>query len=207
MNLRAGDVLLSYKEPPKTWWPPRVWLERFGHWRLRRYCQKLYPHGDIRYDHVRLVCGPVLSDNPDRILGFEFTFPHAGFFWFSADAHHWMYDPNYSKLFRPKDEILDPAFATMSETMRARLLHKACLRWDGTLYDVGQLIDIELGTHGLFDWGRRYKICSVGARIIQESPSILRKPLFPEVEVERTPPCSWANSNKFGAISWPIVAT
>jgi len=199
MNLLPGDVLLSYKDPGKDLWPPSEILNRIGHHLLLHYGNKLYPGGDNRYDHVRLVCGPIYGDAPKLVLGFEFTYPAARFFWFPEDPDHWMFGASYSKLFRPKDEALTDSFRELSIPMRARRMHQRCLPWDGTLYDVGQLLDINFGFHRFFDLGSRRKPCSVGARIVQESGGVLLSNLFPEVKVEKTPPCSWANSKLFGA--------
>lgn len=201
IQLEPGDVLLSWKQPEHTLWPPRNVLERFGHWRLRKYGEHLYPSGDVCYDHVRLVCGPIFEDTPHMILGFEFTFPAARFFWFPEDPEHWMYGSSYSKPFRPNESAMTGEFRKMSPVARARRLHQKCLVWNGTPYDLGQLFDIGLGLDKVFDFGRGYNVCSSGGRVVHEGGGVLIPNLFPEVKRHKTPPCSWINSSLFEAVA------
>jgi hypothetical protein len=198
--LMPGDVLLSWKQPEHALWPPRALLERFGHWRLRKYGEKLYPSGDVRYDHVRIVCGAIYPDAPRMILGFEFTQPSARFFWFPEDPEHWMYGAEYSKLFRPTEQAMTSEFKSENIAMQARKMFVKCLPWNGSLYDVGQLLDINFNLHRFFDLGKRNHVCSSGARAVLEGGGVLIPNLFPEVKLNKTPPCSFANSKFFEAV-------
>lgn len=198
--LMPGDVLLSWKQPEHALWPPRALLNRYGHWRLRKYGEKLYPSGDVRYDHVRIVCGAIYPDAPRMILGFEFTQPSARFFWFPEDPGHWMYGAEYSKLFRPTEQAMTPEFRSLNISQQARKMFVKCIPWNGSLYDVGQLLDINFDLHRFFDLGKRNHVCSSGARAVLEGGGVLIPNLFPEVKLNKTPPCSFANSKFFEAV-------
>lgn len=178
-ELAPGDVILSYKRPPEGLWPPSRILNRFFHKQLIRYSRKIYPAGDVMFDHVRLFVG-----HYDRPIGFEFTAPAARF----IEIQPWMLDSAYSKVFRLKRGVILPY-----------TIQGTCLEYDGTLYDFGQLIDTALGLDRFFDWSKKSRYCSAGARRVLERVTKI-KPLFPEVKLEKTPPCSFANSPLFGRI-------
>lgn len=108
-----------------------------------------------------------------------------------------MYDSGYSRLFRPVEAAMTNEFREMNLTRRARRVFEKCLPWNGSLYDVGQLLDTHFGLHRFFDFGARYHYCSSGARAVLEGGGVLIPDLFPEVRLEKTPPCSFANSPYF----------
>lgn len=175
-DMRPLDYSISYA-PPEGWWPPGQGLRQIGYWRLRCYGRRIYGHdGVVDKDHVRVYVG-LIDGVP---IGFEFTNPAARFFvW-----REWMNVMPYANIMRRS------TFPDIS----AKEVFNACLPYDGTLYDLGQLLDIDLGTK-LFDFGKKQKVCSAGGRVIGES--ILKETFFPEVKVERTPPCSWMNSDNW----------
>lgn len=175
-DLKPLDYCISYK-PPEGWWPPDDAIRQIVYWRLRGYGRKIYgPDAYVEKDHVRIYVG-IVKGVP---LGFEFTSPAARFF----EWEEWMNDQPYAHIMRR---------ATMPD-IKACDVFRTCLPYDGTPYDLGQLVDISLGTR-LFDFGKKLKVCSVGGRIIGEP--LLDETFFPEVEVERTPPCSWMNSSNW----------
>ncbi len=184
--LRPMDVILSYKRIPQAWWPVKdAWwwpptrpFEVVADASILKYGRKLYPNGDIRYNHVRLYLGAA-EDIP---LIFEFTFPAARI----ARLEPWMIQAPYGNVFR---------YTGPCHRLPVPGLLATCLPYIGTLYDLGQLVDIGLGRR-IFDFGKDNMVCSVGVRKIIET--IVGVPeLFPNVALDRTPPCSFANSPHF----------
>lgn len=192
MILKPGDIIVSYKKPKSFIWPPIIsTLNCLFHYILFLKGKHLYPNGiGHNKDHVR---GTVNQDTT-----FEFTYPRARYQEFSD----WMVAQGYATVVS-----LDfPVWNELPEEEKARLIKEQTDRWEGTAYDVGQLVDIWIGWHRVFDFSKRRKVCSVGWRIIFETilSNLLSEQnfpvkvnLFPEVEVEKTLPCCFLNSRWF----------
>lgn len=188
MILKAGDIIVSYKKPKSCIWPPIIsTLNCLFHYLLYQKGKHLYPQGiGHNKDHVR---GAVADQT------FEFTYPKARY----QPFKDWMIAKDYAIVV----SLYFPIWNELPEEEKIRLIKEQTDRWEGTAYDVGQLVDIWIGWHRVFDFSKRRKVCSVGWRIIFETilSNLTNEEvnLFPEVDVEKTLPCSFLNSEWFVA--------
>lgn len=177
-DLRPGDIIVSKKTAP--WYRPDKHLFQ---WLIREHSLDIYGKECIfpDADHVRIVCGNILETK----WVFHWTKPTATF----DPAKDWMLDPDYAMIFRHK-HAWQPTGVWLNNAL------PDC----GSIYDFGQLLDMAMGFKRFFDFGRKLYVCSVGARVLSEA--VLEAPsLFPEVDVQKTPPCSWANSDMFECVN------
>lgn len=169
-NLLPGDVVLSFKKPSNL-------FETIAHSAIQRYQEKLYPNGNNIYNHIRVVLGTYIqpkSHTPFTLL-FEWTKPVSRV----VALESWMLDSTYAHIYRSD-------FSSIFEY--ANPIYYALVQ-SGKLYDFLQLIGVGLNWKiGL----KNREHCSSGARKLLENYT--GTTLFPEVEVWRTPPSSWANS-------------
>ena len=169
-NLLPGDVVLSFKKPFNL-------FEAIAHKAIQRYQEKLYPNGNNVYNHIRVVLGTYIqpvSEIPLTLL-FEWTKPVSRV----VALESWMLDSTYAHVYRSN---YAPYWAHTNPIYYA-------LAHSGKLYDFFQLIGVGLNWKiGL----KNREHCSSGARKLLEN--YVGSNLFPEVEVWRTPPSSWANS-------------
>jgi hypothetical protein len=183
IKLKCGDVILSYKKAPK-WNLVQQFFDRkienkayskYGH-----YCK--FAHAN----HVRIYLG---KDRYGKEWAFEYTFPTAKF----TEFQPWMVDPNYGQVYRTKkDYIID-----------GNEMFSICIGQAGSLYDLGQLFDMWLGFNRFFDFGRSNRVCSTGVRWLLEE--VIRVNLFPDISLNKTLPCTFANSNEFERIAFALI--
>lgn len=187
-DLYPMDVLISRKWEEK-WWPPSTWPTQVFQAGVYCYGKNLYKgqlwneasREFLKSTHARIYVGEVSGVE----LGFDFTWPSAHFF----EWKDWMEDPEYGAFFRHLE---------FGGKITAEKVFQTCLPHDGKMYDIGDLLDTALGIR-FFNFGDDNYYCSAGARRVVED--ITGEELFPEVKIDKTPPCSWAFSP-----SWKQVA-
>lgn len=168
IEYKPGDLILSYKAPNK-------WnlIARFFNWKVKRHAIKTFGEDCIfpECNHVRIVVGKV----GDPSWGFHWTAPTARF----CKIEPWMSDPEYSMVMTDKRGPLDPDD-----------LMNVCLEHDGSIYDIGDLIDTGFSLPFSFNFGKKNFFCSGGAFMLRK----LMGRIDPcPTAVERVPPCLWAN--------------
>jgi hypothetical protein len=102
---------------------------------------------------------------------------------------HWRVKRNSKRIYGPnckyprrKEEIMPSA----------ELWDNLFVEFAGDLYNLGKLFDIEFGFKRFFSFGRKLYVCSSGQRMAEEFLLGIDN-IFPEVPLDKTPPCSWAN--------------
>ena len=181
-DLKPMDVLISRKWEER-WWPPSAIGTQIFQGCVYMYGKRLYKKqlplikstviDFLKSTHARL--------NIDGKIGFDFNWPKARYF----DWEHWMSDPEYGTFFRHK---------RFGGQVTSDEVYDACLPFEGKIYDVGDLLDTMFGIN-FFSFGKDNYFCSAGARRVVED--ITGEVQFPEVDVDKTPPCSWAFSDKW----------
>jgi hypothetical protein len=169
-ELRPLDVICSWKKSKGLFGP-------LFDWGILRAGRKQYPLGNVRYNHVRISLGLIGGVQ----TGFSFEWPAAHF----VRIEPWMIEPTYGHVFRRKN-----GWDGIDDVLRCRAFD-TCLPYDGAIYDLGELLD-EIAPGSPFDFGKRNRVCSTGARVIQEKAG--RVKLFPEIGDKITLPCAWPNS-------------
>lgn len=169
-DLKPGDLILSRKHV-SFWQHPVQW---FFHWRVKCNSKRIYgPNCEYPYmNHARRVT------KVDIPWFFHWTFPCSHF----GTVKPWMLDPEYALVFRRKEEIIPSA----------ELWDNLFVEFAGDLYNLGKLFDIEFGFKRFFSFGRKLYVCSSGQRMVEEFLLGIDN-IFPEVPLDKTPPCSWAN--------------
>lgn len=169
-DLKPGDLILSRKRV-SFWKHPIQW---FFNWRVKCFSKRKYgPNCKLpELTHARRVERVTLP------RFFHWTFPCAH----SGETEPWMLDPEYALVFRRKEEIMP------SEDMWDNLF----VKFAGDLYNLGKLFDMEFGFKRFFSFGRKLYVCSSGQRMAEEFLLGINN-IFPEVSLDKTPPCSWAN--------------
>ncbi len=181
LPLLPGDVILTWREPGggfKEFW------NRYFHRELMRLSRKRYPgalDNELKADHVRLC----VESDADRCIGFEFTGPAARHFYVTQEMLKWpglrVYRPRFS-LNKLQHSIMD-----------------ASMRYDGTLYDLGELIAFRWPWLHKLDFGSRNRVCSTGARLLL-SHSLWRD-VLPGIPERKTLPCDFAMHADFFRIN------
>jgi hypothetical protein len=175
-DLLPGDIIICRKK--LHWWQI---LKRFFRWRVKRFSIKtmgkecVFPDAD----HVKVVQGLIR----DLSTGFHWTAPASTFMF----LEEYNVDPSYALVFRRKHTVPN-----------ADALYAFCLKHAGMLYNLGMLLDMEMGFKRFFSFGRRHYVCSVGARVADEVASgsletSVKQIAIKKIPYEETPPCLWAN--------------
>lgn len=193
-NLQPLDILLSWKEPSHTL---TGILNRFFHAELVRKGRKRYPlasMAQLRKDHARIIHH---SSFPGTLYpqpqGFEFTMPAARHFALTREMQAWT---NYWSVYRPNLDVLwpdHPDSVSISE-----MVWDATLKFDGTLYDMGELIGFKWPWLHKLDFGSKNRVCSTGARLILQR--VIGCDVFPGIPLNKTLPCDFACSSNFTLI-------
>lgn len=167
-ELAPGDIVLSYKKPD-AWNLPG----RFFNWKVKRHALNVFGEDCVfpECNHVRIIVGIVGG----HTWGFHWTAPTAQFF----KAEEWLVDPAYSMVMRDKRGPLDTS-----------ALMNACVDHDGSVYDIGDLIDVGFHLPFSLDFGKNNYFCSAGVLMIRE---FMGRHDPCKTSVERVPPCNWAN--------------
>ena len=90
-----------------------------------------------------------------------------------------MSSPEYSMVMRDKRGSL-PADGTMN----------VCVKFDGDIYDIGDLVDTGFKLPFNLNFGPNHYFCSAGAYVVRELMGVVDP--RPTAK-ERIPPCNWAN--------------
>lgn len=189
-DLRTGDIIVSYKKP--EWWN---FVKKFFNWRVRKYSQRVlgkncvFPHAT----HDR-----VIEDKIHGIVtGFHWTDPCST----PCEITDDLVDPSYALVYRKKKGPLNP-----------ERLYAFCLKHSGMLYDLGELVDMDLGIR-LFGFGRNHYVCATGVRAAVEAAdgpldAAILAVSSEIIPFEKTPPCIWANlPDIYECINKPSQAT
>jgi hypothetical protein len=181
-GLKPLDVIVSYKKPASGNWPlSRILMRAFDN-ALLDYGKDLYPHGEIMANHTRIYVGEYPLP-----MSFEFTTPAPRFDILTPD----LLIPPYATICRLHNIGDDPEIS--------KKIIRACAPLQRYVYDIGQLLGMKYRFLRWLDLGRKNMVCSVGVRKIIEDVTGI-KPLFGEVTLGKTPPCSFLNSNDFDII-------
>ena len=169
-DLKPGDIIISRKYV-SFWKHPFQW---FFNWRVKCYSKRIYGPGCKFPDstHARRVSRISLP------WFFHWTFPCSHF----GEVETWMLDPEYALVLRRKEDIMPSSY--MWETL--------FIKFAGDLYNLGKLFDIEFNFKRFFSFGKNLYQCSSGQRMAEEYLLGINA-IFPEVPIDKTPPCSWIN--------------
>lgn len=177
-DLKPGDIIISRKYV-SFWKHPIQW---FFNWRVKCYSKKIYgPDCKLSGStHARRASTQSLTRISHWTFPwfFHWTFPCAHF----GEIETWMLDPEYALVFRRKEEIMPSA----------DMWQNFFVQFAGNLYNLGKLFDMEFGFKRFFSFGKNHYVCSSGQRMAEESLLGIKN-IFPEVSLDKTPPCSWAN--------------
>lgn len=166
-DLRPGDIIMSYKAAGKI-----DYIGKFFDWRVREYAKEtlgsdcLFPEAN----HARVVAGV----NDGLVWAFHWTSPTARF----CKVEEWMVDPSYACVARLKGKFTGTS-----------VLMNECLKYEGDTYNLGGLLDMDLGFKRFFSFGPNHYVCSTGVRVIHRDALGVEFPM----PVTETPPCFWAN--------------
>jgi hypothetical protein len=199
-DLQPLDTIISYKPIPREWWPPKnAWwwpptriLEHIADWSIIEYGISLYgEEADVEYNHVRMYIGRFYTteNGPGNHQG---RYVHLELEWTSPCARivemkDWMIDPEYGGGQAGVYRYTGPR---KREFSGMDILVEFLSRYEGKLYDFGQLIAIATGLE-FFDFGKDHNTCSVGSRKMAEK--MVGVNMDHTLDVERTPPCWYAN--------------
>lgn len=167
-ELYPGDIIESYKKPDD--WD---FQKQFFNWKIKRHSLNVFGQDCVfpECNHVRIIVGTTGGVT----WGFHWTAPTARFF----RAEEWMVDPSYSMVMRDRRGPLEPCH-----------LMNACLDHDGSIYDIGDLIDTGFKLPFSLNFGRNNYFCSAGVYMIRE---FMGRHDPCKTLVERVPPCNWSN--------------
>lgn len=209
---KPGTVLVSSKPPESCVWPPVVsTIKCLFRYFLKCKGKRKYPNGwGWEADHCRIYIGPVFGQIAEAVgvpdgtpVVFEFTSPVAKF----SPYEPWMIESPYCLAHMELNPQLIPTWhpfhpsAELSDELKAQMLYDEFAVFAGTGYDFGQLIDIWIGWDRVFDFGKKQKVCSVGIRVVLDE--FFGFPTMPEINKEKTLPCSFINSPFWNeAIGW-----
>lgn len=173
-ELKVGDTIISKK---KTKWYQL--LNRFFNWRIKVKAIKFFGKDVIfpSANHTRKVVA-IFNDTP---IIFHWTFPVAKF----SIVKPWMLDSNYSIVTRYK----------LNETNQDEWL-LASIPHDGTGYDVGELLDIELGFKRFFGVHKKH-VCSTGCALLDVNVLGVQF----GIPIRKVLPCMWANDKDFEIVN------
>lgn len=199
-QLLPMDILTTNVTSP--WWPPKETIQAvFSHVLYARQWLS-YPGKFVKCNHNRIYIGFIsletikicIPDYYDEFkshanyenqveLVFHFTNPRARFCVFQP----WMVDPEVSKISRYS---ANPLFRiSASEVLYA------CICYDKTPYDYGQLLDMAFGLSCVFDFSRKWKVCSAGVRAIADL--LAQEYTIPGIDPEKTMPCAFVNASTY----------
>lgn len=209
MTLQMLDMIVSYKEPSGL-------LPTLADKAILRYQHKLYPNGNVNFNHVRVYIGEYTCvGHAAKIpLVFEWTSPVSRI----MPLRMWMLDPEYSWVMRHNAIKLEEGAFPSHRVSRAERWSKDfpdwrsspngkiypvplleyCLDRAGKLYDYLQLAGIGLGIKCL-QMGSNHEVCSTGARELFEDVTGVK--LFGDMPLWRTPPAAFANDREWRRVT------